>query len=739
MQEKELRQLLEKMSVKDKLSELWQCQSRAFDATGVLTGGAVADETFNKEEVWAAGSTLNLFGVDKVRAVQEDHLEHNKHKIPMMFMGDIIHGFTTKLPIPLAQSCSFDMDLIKDANRVSAKESAASGFHATFFPMVDLSRDPRWGRVMEGAGEDPYLCGEVCRAVVEGLQGDGLDKPDTMAACIKHFAGYGAAEGGRDYNTANVGERALRQFHFPCYKGGVDAGAALVMTSYNALDGVPSNCNKWLVRDVLKGEWNFEGVVITDLFATASLNSHGIGNNKNDALYRGKVSLEAGIDIEMGSKLFFLLEGLFENGTMDMEILDDACWRVLKLKNDLGLFENPYRMASEEEIEKICGCDEHIAVARKLAQESCVLFKNENQVLPLGKESGKLAFIGPAVEIPVGAASSWDLAGVNKELPVSKTLKEAIIKKRPNDEIIFAKGCSFLGREQQKEANRFGFCDEETREQTISEAVEIAKTVDTVVLAIGESPNQSGEAHSRANIRIPDVQLELYRRVREVAKKVVVLVHTGRPLDLTEIQDADAILNVWYLGTAMSDAIADLVFGDAVPSGKLSMGFPENVNQIPVYYNYLRTDHRNYPPYVSEYQDEYSNFPRYPFGYGLTYSELEYSGTMVDKERFGVDDTVTAWVEITNKGKYDVTEIVQLYVQDKVATIAPPIKELKGFKRVEIKAGETVKVEFEIKEDMLRYWNIDMKYESDAGDFGIAIKPSSDFKESEFKFIYLEK
>ncbi len=737
MQEKDLRKLLDSMSVKDKLAELWQCQSRAFDATGVLTGGAVADEKFKAEEVWSAGSTLNLFGADKIRAVQEDHLKHNKHKIPMMFMGDIIHGYTTKMPIPLASSCSFDMDLIKAANRVSAKESAACGFHITFYPMIDLSRDPRWGRVMEGAGEDPYLCSEVCKAIVEGLQGDGLDKPDTMGACIKHFAGYGAAEGGRDYNTANVGERAMRQFYLPGYKGGVDAGAAMVMTSYNAVDGVPSNCNKWLVRDVLKGEWNFDGVVITDLFATASLASHGIGDDINNGRYRGQVSLEAGIDIEMGSKLFFMLEELFENGKMDMEILDDACWRVLKLKNELGLFENPYRMASDEEREKILGCAEHAEVALKIATESCVLFKNENETLPLAK-NGKIAFIGPAVDLE-GAKSSWDIGGNVVELPFAKTLKEAVMAKCTDGNVVFAKGCSFLGREQQKEADRFGYCDEETREQTISEAVEIAKTVDTVVLAIGESPNQSGEAHSRANIRIPDVQLELYRRVREVAKQVVVLVHTGRPLDLTEIQDADAILNVWYLGSAMSDAIANLVFGDAVPSGKLTMGFPENVNQIPVYYNYLRTDHRHDRPYVSEYQDDYSNFPRYPFGYGLTYSELEYSGTVVDKERFTADEIVTASVEITNKGKYDVTEIVQLYIQDRFATIAPPIKELKGFKRVDIKAGETVKVEFQIKEEMLRYWNLDMKYESDAGEFGIAIKPSSDFKENEFKFIWLEK
>lgn len=738
MEEKKLYELLDKMSVEDKLGELWQVQSLAFDATGVLTGGADVNQEFIPERVWACGSTLNLNGKENIKAVQEDHLAHNKHKIPMLFMADIIHGYVTIFPIPLASSCSFDTELIKDAYHVVAKESAAAGMHVTFYPMIDLSRDPRWGRVMEGAGEDPYLCSEVCRAIVEGLQGDGLDKPDTLAACIKHFAGYGAAEGGRDYNTVNLGERALRQYYLPGYKGGVDAGAAMVMTSYNAVDGVPSNCNKWLIRDVLKGEWGFKGVVITDLFATKSLASHGIGDDKDNLQYRAKVSLEAGVDIEMGSDHFFTLAELVKEGKLDEAIIDEACMRVLKLKNDLGLFENPYRMASDEECEKILGCSEHVALAKKLATESCVLLKNEDKTLPLGKQSGKLAFIGPAV-MNESKKSSWVLVSDNGAKKLFASLREAVEVKHPEANVKFAKGCSFLGREQAMEAKRFGYCDEETREQTINEAVKLAKEVDTVVLTLGESPNLSGEAHSRGNIRIPDVQLELYRRVREVAKKVVVLVYTGRPLDLSDIQDADAILNVWYLGDTMPEAVTDLVFGDAVPSGRLTMAFPTSVNQIPVYYNYLRTDHTTDPPYISDYQDGFSYLPRYPFGYGLTYSELEYSETKVEKTEFGVKDTVTASVEISNKGDYDVVEVVQLYVQDVVAAIAPPIKELKGFKRIAIKAGETARVEFEIREDMLRYWNLDMKYESDAGQFGIAIKPDSSFPVSEFTKITLNK
>ncbi len=735
MKQQDLEKLLSKMSLHEKLCQMWQVQQFAFDKDGVMTGGADKGQNYNLENVKLVGSTLNLYGLERIRRVQEDHLANDPNHIPMLFMADVIHGLSTIFPVPLAYSCSFDTDLVEKAYRVVGTESAAVGMHISFFPMMDLSRDPRWGRVVEGCGEDPYLDAQMCRAIVKGFQGEGLDKKDTIGACVKHFAAYGGAEGGRDYNTVNVGERTLRQFYLPGYKGGIDAGAAMVMTSYNVVDGVPSNCNKWLVREVLKGEWGFEGVVITDLFATASMSSHGIGiaHDEDNGQYRGKVSLEAGIDIDMGSDLILKVESLIEKGEMDEALVDEACMRILKLKNALGLFENPYTMASQEECDRILGCEAHMSIARKLSQESCVLLKNEDEILPLTEKSGKVAFIGPAVNTDK-VNSTWTLFATSN----ANTLRKEIEKRYPDRPFFFAQGCSFLGREQVRESERFGLCDEQTREQTISEAVELAKTVDTVVLTLGEAYVQSGESRSRSNIRIPDVQLELYRRVRAVNENVVVLVYNGRPLDLSEIQDAKAILDVWFLGSQMQEAIVDLIFGQVSPSGKITMSFPSNVNQIPVYYNHLRTDHRQ--PYCwSEYIDDSTSQPLYPFGYGLTYSALTYSDTKVDKEYFGPTETVTATVDITNEGKYDVTEVVQMYIIDSLATISRPVKELKGFQRVEIPAGKTVTVSFEITEPMLRYYNIDMEYVSDAGRFGVKIAPHSGFSENEYTFFHLKK
>ncbi len=723
MTEQKLRELFESLSLEEKLGEVWQVENAAFDANGVVTGD-IAQNSDSSQYIYLTGSTLNLFGYDRIRGVQENHIQNHPHHIPMLFMADIIHGHTTVLPDPLASSCSFDMDKIKTAFQMVAKESAVSGLHITFYPMIDLSRDPRWGRVVESAGEDPYLSSQVCKAIVEGLQGDGLQDPLTIGACIKHFAGYGASEGGRDYNAVDLSERDLRNYYLKGYKGGLDAGAVMVMTSFNTIGGVPSTSNKWLLRTLLKDEWGFDGVVITDIWTIGSIERCRIGEDGEfDHQYRVEKSFEAGVDISMVAKPFALKKSI-EQGRFDETVIDEACWRVLKLKNKLGLFENPYRgMLATEEAAKVLLCDEHLAIAKELALESPVLLKNTDRALPLNAGE-KIAFIGPFVE-KTEVNGSWVFVGND----VKTTLTEELKKRYPTADFTFAKGCSALGREDGHMAELYGNCDEDTREQTIAQAVEIAKGMDTVVLVLGEIQDIFGEGKSRANIKLPAVQLELYRRVRAVANKVVVLLQNGRPLDLTEIQDADAILETWYLGTTMHETVVDLLFGKTSPSGRLTMSFPKNAGHIPVYYNCLPTDHPvgKVGGYNTCYIDEGAPEPRYPFGYGLTYSTVEYGQTTVDKEVFGVDDIVTVSAEITNTGDRDIVEVAQLYVRDYRATVSLPEKELKGFKRVAIKAGETVKVAFALTEEMLRYYNVDMEYTSDAGRFDVLIAPHSGF------------
>ncbi len=738
MTEEKLKDLLDSMSVEEKLGELWQPMNRVFDENGVLTGNDVkCNDT--KEQIDGCGSTLNLFGIERLRKTQEEHIKNNPHHIPMLFMADIIHGFATLFPQPLAYSCSFDPELVEKLCRVTAKESAALGIHVTFYPMIDLVRDPRWGRVVESAGEDPYLASTMCEAIVRGLQGDGLDKPDTIAACVKHFAGYGGAEGGRDYNSVELSERSLRQYYLPGYKGGIDAGAKMVMTSYNTIGGVPSTINKHLMRDILRKEWGWDGIIITDLFALSSCSVHGIGGESqvgNDQLrYLAEAGIKTGVDIEMGSSHYRTLAESVKNGNIDISLIDEAVWRVLKLKNELGLFENPYRGLDQAYADQLLRCDEHLAVARRVSVDSCVLLKNENDILPLSKDSGRIAVIGPFTKM-TGKNGAW----VIFDDGANKSSLESTIQSRYGDwDITFAEGCSVLGREQANESKRSpDYADEEHREQMISEAVALASKSDTVVLTLGELQEMSGEATSRGNIRIPDIQLELFNRIYEVNQNIVVLLFNGRPLALTDIADrAKAILDVWYLGIMMDEAVTDLLFGEESPSGRLTMSFPTAVNQIPVYYNHLNTDHRT-APYWSEYIDDYSSEPLYPFGYGLTYSTLSYSDTTVDKTEFRRDETVTISATVTNTGKRDVKEVVQLYIRDPYAEVAQPVKELKGFKKLTIKAGESVKVDFTLTEEMLRYYHVDLSYSSDNGEFDVIVAPSSRFSRDKMIPIFMK-
>ncbi len=734
MTTEKIEQLIASMSLEEKSRILWQPMNRVYDANGVLTYNNV-DITETPEEIYGSGSTLNLFGVDKIKNVQKEHIKNNPHGIPMIFMGDIIHGFATIFPLPLAQSCSFNPELVKEACKVVADESTASGVDVTYFPMVDLVRDPRWGRVMESAGEDPYLASLYCAAMVKGFQGDDLTTSG-MAACVKHFAGYGGAEGGRDYNSVELSERTLRQYYLPAYKAGVDAGAKMMMTSYNTIGGIPSTCNKHLFRDILRDEWGFKGTVITDLYATASMSQHGISNVPETL---AEAIIKTGIDIEMGSFNYRTLPQLVREGKVDEELVDNAVRNVLNLVNDLGLFENPHRFADESRAKELYYCDKHLAVAKRLSIESCVLLENQDGILPLNERSGKVAFIGPFVDFDK-LDGNWSLVNTLKEERDKKiteqTLRQELEKRFGKEKFVFAGGCSHLGREQQREAERFGYCDEENRERGIQEAVELAKAVDTVVLTLGELPSMSGEARCRSNIRVPDVQLELLNRIYEVNSNIVVLLYNGRPLDLREVKEkAKAILDVWYLGSQMNQAIVDLLFGIAAPSGRLSMSFPHSVGQIPVYYNHLPTDH-NMPPYDSSYIDDCPRTALYPFGYGLTYTSFRYSKPTLSKNTFNKNERITVCVEVTNTGAVDGYEVVQLYIRDRFATVSRPVKELKGFKKVLIKAGETVTVSFDIGEDMLRYYNINMDYVSDPGEFHVFV--GKDSSVTEYAVFYLE-
>ncbi len=726
MTEQALRELLASMTVEEKLGEMWQVMNRVYDKNGVLTGEDLR-EKYTPQEVYSSGSTLNLFDPDILWNAQEEHIRENPHHIPMLFMADIIHGYATIFPDPLAQSCSFNLDLIRRANRVSAIESTVSGTDLTFFPMIDISHDPRWGRVVESAGEDPFLAAEICRAIVEGLQGDGLDTEYSMASCIKHFAAYGAVEGGYDYNSSEVPERTMRETYLKSYKGGVDAGAAMIMTSFNANDHIPSTLNRWLLRDVLRDEWGFTGVVISDMCTPLYAHIHNhVGESLQDT---AEMAVKAGTDIEMVSNTYMKnLPNSVRQGRLDEKLLDEAVWRILSLKNKLGLFENPHRYFDPEKAKKLLLCDEHLAVAKQLATESCVLLKNEHHALPLDPHRGSIAVIGPFID-SLDVKGSWVHTKYREANTV--TLRKELTRRYPDADWRFAAGCAVLGAEDIHDGTPpvlRDYCDDATREATIAEAERLAAEADRVILTLGEASPMFGENRSRDNIGLPAVQEELYRRVRAVNPHVTVLLYNGRPLDLTVLEDAEAILDVWYLGTKMYEAVVDLLVGDASPSGKLTMSFPKSVSQIPLYYNWLCTSNHSKRSHHEERIDRAPG-ARYPFGYGLSYTTFAYGKPTLSADTVKRGETLTVTAAVSNTGTVDALETVQMYIQDVKATVMRPAKELRGFQKVFIHAGETATVTFTVEEELLKYWNMDMHYAADAGEFRVYIAPNSDVTE----------
>lgn len=718
MEQSKLKDLLKEMSLEEKIDQMLQVSGMFYEEEGVITGPANT-AGFTEDEIRQAGSVLGSVGAQKLKKVQKDYMEKQPHHIPLIFMADIINGFRTVFPIPLAQGCSFQPELAKEGAAVAAQESAASGLHLTFSPMADLVRDARWGRVMESAGEDPFLNKCFARAMVEGYQGrEGLQKKGKIAACIKHFAGYGAPTAGRDYNAVELSERTLRDDYLPAYQEAVEAGAAMTMTSFNTLDRIPSSANKKLMREILREEMGFEGVVISDWAAIEELCRHGVAKDEKEA---ARLAVEAGVDIDMMTGCYCKnLKELVEEGVVSEDLIDEAVLRILKLKNDLGLFENPYKDADESEEEKLLLCPEHRQAARKAAAETFVLLKND-KILPLAKEE-KIAFIGPHVSNKE-IYGAWSIFASPEE---TVSVEDGVKNKKPFS-VTFAKGCNLA-----ENPWKAGSCqtEKEENEKLLKEAVSLAEKADKVVLALGEHRRWSGEAASRGDITLPNDQSELFRSIYAVNKNIVVVLFSGRPLDIREINEkAAAVLAVWMPGTEGGNAIADVLFGDVNPSGKLSMSFPYSVGQVPVFYGQFRTG-RPYvdgsgESYVSRYLD-IPNKPLYPFGYGLSYTEFSISPVSLSAERMGRADQITASVKVKNTGTVKGQEVVQMYLGDLCGSVARPVRELKGFQKICLEPGEEREVSFRISEEMLCFHDIHMDYVSEAGEFRVWIGNSSE-------------
>lgn len=727
MKEQELMELFADLSIEEKIGQMLQLSGNFYETgdteEAVLTGPAL-EMGIGEKEIFHAGSVLSVFDSEKIMDIQKRFMQKHPHHIPLLFMGDIINGYRTIFPIPLAQGCSFDPEEVKHAAEVAAEESALSGLHVTFSPMVDLVRDSRWGRVMESTGEDTYLNSCMARAMVEGYQGDDLNKKGNIAACIKHFAAYGAPTAGRDYNNVELSERTLREFYLPAYKAGIDAGAAMVMTSFNTLNHVPASGNKWLMQDILREEMGFEGVLISDWAAIEEMIAHGYAKDKKEA---AKLAIEAGVDIDMVTSVYIKnLIKLLEENAISMEQIDACVLRILRLKNALGLFENPFKDLNAEELKKSILNEEHRALARMAAADSMVLVKNDG-ILPLQEKKDKIAVIGPYATSK-HLYGFWSILGREEDtVSLEEGLKRRGLKETP----VFAEGTYVLPEDYEFSGIVAGEGKrrEKTEKEFLVEALEAAAAADKVVIAIGEHAYQSGEGGSRSEISIAQNQIQLLRQISKVNKNVVAVLFHGRPLDLREVEKyANAVVLAWFPGSEGGNAVWDILFGDVNPSAKLSMSMPYSIGQVPVFYNEYRTGRPFHGEkgnrFLSRYQD-IPNRPLHPFGFGLSYTTFSCSSVEVSSEKLG-DEGVTASVTVTNTGKKAGKEVVQLYVQDVTGSTVHPVKDMRGFEKISLEPGESRQVSFHITEDMLRYYDIQMQYICEPGEFRIYIGDSSD-------------
>ncbi|WNM18082.1 beta-glucosidase BglX [Flavobacterium capsici] len=700
--------LLKKMTLEEKIGQLNQYTNDA-NLTGPLVIKPNKQEEIKKGLL---GSMLNVMGVERTRKYQELALQ-SRLKIPLLFGLDVIHGYKTTFPIPLAEAASWDLEAIEKSARVAAEEASASGIHWTFAPMVDISRDPRWGRVMEGAGEDTYLGSKIAIARVKGFQGNKLGELNSVMACAKHFAAYGAAVGGRDYNSVDMSDRMLWETYLPPFKAAVDAGAATFMNSFNDLNGIPATGNKYLQRDILKGKWNFNGFVVSDWGSIGEMIDHGFAKDSKDAALKAII---AGSDMDMESNAYRNnLKQLVEEKKVSVELIDDAVRRILRKKFELGLFENPFRYSDSERQKKQLNNPEHTKAAREVASKSIVLLKNENGILPLSKNVKTIGFIGPMVKLKRANHGFWavELKEIDSSYIVSQW--EGMLNKiGRNTKLLYAKGCGILDNDKS------GF----------KEALEIANQSDVVVVSIGERHDMSGEAKSRSSINIPGVQEDLIKELQKTGKPIVVLINAGRPLVFNWIADnMPTIVYTWWLGSEAGNAIADVIFGDYNPSGKLPMTFPRTEGQIPIYYNHYNTGrpikNDNDIVYKSGYID-ITNSPKFPFGYGLSYTNFDYSNLKLSKTKITNKESIQVTMDIKNSGKFDGEEVVQLYIRDRFGSVVRPVKELKDFQKINLKAGETKTLTFIIDNQKLSFYNEKLEFGSESGEFDLMIGSSSD-------------
>ena len=704
----DLLSLLEKMTLKEKLYQLQEVNSDVFLSSEnmPITGPDFLLE-FDMGFKYEVGSVYNSVGAERNIKIQEEYLKNSKNKIPLAFMLDVIHGYRTIYPINLGLACSFDRALVKECAQMAAKEASVDGIHVTFSPMLDVSRDARWGRCTESCGEDTYLTCEMAKSSVEGFQGKGGKY--TLGASVKHIAGYSAPMSGKDYDSADVSEATLREIYLPPYKSAVDAGAMVAMPAQNVLNGVPGNGNSFVLKDILRDEWHFDGVTISDYGSVENLVTHGFCQNKDEAT---KLALGAEIDMEMVSTCYISrAERLINEGKITMAQIDQAVLRVLKLKEKLGLFENPYGSASVQEAAQILGCQEHREIAKRSATESAVLLKNKG-ILPFSKDTRKIAVIGPLGD-EKRIVGSWYCAFNADE---TATVFEGVRSILPNAQVVFERGCDLS-------LDCADFSD-------IDRAVEAAKGADCVILCVGEDQNDSGESNSKAHLTLSKAQTELVKRVSSSNKNTALVLFTGRPLVLSEVEgDLGAILCPFFPGTEGGNAVAELLFGYSVPSGKLSMSFPRSEGQCPIYYNHhrtanLRTDDNKRILYQSGYIDS-PNSPLYPFGFGLSYTEFEYSDFSLSKKEMRESEEITASVKVKNAGSYRAKETVQLYLRDTVGSLVRPIKELKGFEKIELMPNEEKTVEFKIDKHCLEFVRRDLTLGTEKGEFQVFIGKDS--------------
>lgn len=714
--------LMSKMTLHEKIGQL------NLPVTGdIVTGQAKSSDIAGKISRGEVGGLFNLKGVEKIREVQKLAVEKSRLHIPLIFGMDVIHGYETVFPIPMALSCSWNMDAIEKSARIAASECSSDGICWTFSPMVDICRDPRWGRMSEGNGEDPYLGSAIARAMVRGYQGEDLTQSNTVMACVKHFALYGGAEAGRDYNTVDMSHWRMFNYYFPPYEAAAKAGAGSFMTSFNVVDGIPASGNKWLLTDVLRDMWGWNGFVVTDYTAIMEMIDHGMGDMQTVSA----LALNAGTDMDMVADGFMgTLEKSLKEGKVTEETINKACRRILEAKYKLGLFDDPYRYLDKKRPAKNVYTADNRAAAREIAAETFVLLKNDNSRLPLRKQ-GRIALIGPLGNTRANMPGTWSVAAtLDKYKSLYEAMRDAVGDKAT---VAYAKGSNIM-YDAQMEANgsMFGreIRDSRSDKEMLDEALAVAHDADVIVAAVGETSEMSGECSSRSDITLPDAQKDLLSALKSTGKPIVLVHFSGRATVMDwETKNFDAILNVWFGGSEAGDAICDVLFGDKVPSGKLSFTMPKSVGQIPIYYNHLNTGRplekgKWFQKFRSNYLD-IDNEPLYPFGYGLSYTTFKYSNFRLSSSTMTETSAIKASVDITNTGDYDADEVVQLYIRDLVGSVSRPVKELKDFSKINLKKGETKTVTFTIDAEKLKFYNSDLKYVCEPGDFNVMVGPNS--------------